>query len=308
MAFLRSLKLANKSSFGRRKALFEGVLAGTLFGTAAILIRLLKDVDVLSIAFWRLVIAFLVLAAAIFFLRRPFGFGLLKRNLVQVLFLGVLLGSHFVLFVSAVMDTTIINATVLVNTTPIWSLLVSVLILGVRPTRLAVSGVLVSFLGIAIIAYAEVASPTFSVGLMGNLMAVCAAVVEAFYLSYGRDIRRRVPILGLMLVIYTASALTVLSVNGVLSRSAPTLPDVSWTIVLVLLGLGVLPTAVAHTLYFSSLASLKSFETATLALLEPISATLLGLLLFAEIPDPLFVLGAVLVLGGIVSVAAGKLT
>jgi len=49
--------LADKSSFGRKKALIEGVLAGTFFGTAAILIRLLEDIDVFSIAFWRLVIS-----------------------------------------------------------------------------------------------------------------------------------------------------------------------------------------------------------------------------------------------------------
>jgi EamA domain-containing membrane protein RarD len=45
--------LANKSSFGRKKALIESVLAGTFFGTAAIFIRLLEDIDVFSIAFWR---------------------------------------------------------------------------------------------------------------------------------------------------------------------------------------------------------------------------------------------------------------
>ena len=297
--------MANKLSFGRKKALFEGVLAGTLFGTAAILIKLLKDVDIFSIAFWRLAIAFLVLAATIFFSRKPFGFGLLKRNFVQVLSLGGLLGLHFVLFVSAVMDTTIINATVLVNTTPIWSLMISVLILGVKPTRLAFLGLIVSFLGVAIIAYADVASATFGLNLKGDLEALFAAVVEAFYLSYGRGIRRKVPILSLMLFIYMLSTLTVLAA-GAAARSAPIFSAVSLKVVLVLVGLGVLPTALAHTLYFSSLSSLKSFETATLALLEPIAATLLGVFIFVEIPHFLFVLGGVLVLGGIFSVAAGK--
>lgn len=306
MVSLRIRKLTDKLSVGRRRALFEGILAGIFFGTAAVLIRLLVGVDVFSIAFWRLVIAFFVLAATIFLLRKPFGLSLLKRKLIRILLLGVLLGTHFVLFASAVMDTTIINATVLVNTTPVWSLLISVLILGVKPSRLAVLGLLVSFLGVAIIAYADVASPTFSLGLKGNLEALLAAVAEAFYLSYGRDIRRKVPILGLMFIIYMLSALTVLVAAGVITRSAPTLPVAGLEIALILVGLGVLPTAVAHTLYFSSLSSLRSFETATLALLEPITATLLGVLVFAEIPQHLFVLGAVLVLGGIISVAAGK--
>ena len=297
--------MANKLSFGRKQALFEGVLAGTLFGTAAVLIRLLKDVDVFSIALWRLIIAFLILAATIFFLRKPFGFGLLKRNFVHVLFLGVLLGLHFVLFVSAVKDTTIINATVLVNTTPIWSLLVSVLILGVKPTRLAVLGLIISFLGVSIIAYADVTSPAFIFNLKGDFEALLAAVVEAFYLSYGRNTRRKIPLLSLMLFIYMLATLTVLA-TSVMAKSAPVFFTVNLEAILILVGLGILPTALAHTLYFSSLSSLKSFETATLALLEPIAATLLGVLIFAEIPSALFILGAVFVLGGIISVAIHK--
>ncbi|MDH5462389.1 MAG: DMT family transporter [Candidatus Bathyarchaeota archaeon] len=297
--------MAKKSSSGRKKALIEGVLAGTFFGTAAIFIRLLEDIDVFSIAFWRLVIAFVVLAAAIFLLRKPFGFSLLKRNFLQVVFLAVLLGLHFVLFVSAVMDTTIINATVLVNTTPIWSLLISVLILGEKPSRLAVLGLIVSFLGVTIIACSDIASPMFGLNLKGDLKALFAAVAEAFYLTYGRNIRRKMPILSLMLFIYILSTLTILA-GSAAAGSVPNFSAFDLKVSLALIGLGVLPTALAHTLYFSSLSSLKSFETATLALLEPMTATLFGVFIFAEVPHLPFVLGAVFVLGGIVSVAAGK--
>lgn len=286
----------------RKIALFEGVLAGILFGTASVLIRLLEGVDVFSIAFWRLAIAFLILAATIFLLKKPFSVSLFKKKFPQVLFLGLLLGLHFVLFASAVQDTTILNATVLVNTTPIWSLMISVLILGVKPTRLAVVGLIVSVLGVSIIACADTASPTFSLNLKGDLEALLAALVEAFYLSYGRDTRRKVPILSLMLFIYMLSTLAVLAAS-ILVKSPPMVSNISPEAFLILVGLGVLPTALAHTSYFSSLSSLKSFETATLALLEPIAATLIGVLIFAEVPNALFILGAAFVLGGIISVA-----
>jgi drug/metabolite transporter (DMT)-like permease len=292
-------------SGGRRKALLEGVLAGAFFGTAAVLIRLLRGVDVFSIAFWRLVVAFLVLAIIIFLFKRPFEPSFLKENIIRILLLGVLLGSHFVLFVSAVMDTTIINATVLVNTTPVWSLLISVFVLGSKPTRLGVLGLLVSLAGVTIIAYADVTSPTLGLNLKGDLEALFAAIAEGFYLNYGRSIRRKTPILSIMPLIYIISALTVLA-TGLVAKSGPAFSAFGFENVLILLGLGVLPTAVAHTLYFSSLSSLKSFETATMALLEPITATLLGALIFAEIPQHLFVFGAVLVLGGIISVAADR--
>jgi drug/metabolite transporter (DMT)-like permease len=62
----------------------------------------------------------------------------------------------------------------------------------------------------------------------------------------------------------------------------------------------------AHTLYFSSLSNLRSFETATMALLEPVGATVLGALLFGEVPAPLFIFGAALVLLGITFMAKGE--
>ena len=66
------------------------------------------------------------------------------------------------------------------------------------------------------------------------------------------------------------------------------------------------PTAIAHTLEFSSLSGLKSFETATMALLEPIGATVLAAALFQEVPGPIFAVGAAVVLVGVLFVGKGK--
>jgi len=296
--------LSDRLKKDRRIALLEGMTAGALFGTAAIFIRLLGGLSVFSIALWRLIIASTFLAVLLIVLKRPFAQNLFKKNLPQILVLGILLGLHFILFVSAVLETTILNATVLVNTTPIWSMFVSSLVFKLKPSRLAVLGILASFLGVGIIAYGDASSRTWTVNLKGDLEAIFAAVVEAFYLSYGRDVRRRLSLLNLMLTIYIASAFTVL-VWGVLSRSSFTFPTQPG-LILALIGLGLLPTALAHTFYFSSLFNLKSFETATMALLEPIGATLLGIVIFTQVPDALFVLGAAFVLSGIISVALSE--
>lgn len=287
----------------RRVALFEGVTAGAIFGTAAVLIRLLPGLNIFSIALWRLVIASLVIGLLILAFRRPFGSELLRKNFREILVFGFLLGLHFMLFVSSVMNTTILNATVLVNTTPIWSMFISTLAFKIKPSRLAILGVFASFAGVCIIAYSDLVSSqgTLTLNFIGDLEAVLAAISEAFYLSYGRKTRSRVPLLSLMLIIYLASALTVLA-TGVLAGSTFAFPH-RLELILPLIGLGVLPTAVAHTFYFSSLSNLKSYETATMALLEPIGATILGIIIFAEIPNLLFVSGAVFVLSGIVSIA-----
>jgi len=222
--------------------------------------------------------------------------------------LGVLLALHFVFFISAVKDTSILNATVFVNTTPIFSMFVSALVFRLKPSQLAMGGVAVSFAGILVIAYAEtlglgmnLGSVVSSASVVGDLEAMAAAVVEAFYLNYGRRVRGQSDILAIMLPIYALAAISVSLLSFPLTFAAPTLP-VGFTSTLSILALGLIPTAMAHTLYFSSLSNLKSFETATMALLEPIGATLLGAALFSEYPTFPFIVGAVLILLGIVLV------
>lgn len=288
----------------RKIALLEGITAGGLFGTGAIFLRLLEGLSVFSKALWRLVIASVFLVIFLVVLRRPFIKNLLRKSLSQILVLGVLLGLHFIFFVSAVSDTTILNATVLVNTTPIWSMFVSSLVFKLKPSRLAVLGILTSFAGVSVITFGDVSSRVGVITLKGDLEAIFAAVVEAFYLSYGRDTRRKVPLLSLMLTIYVFAAFTVL-IGAIVTSSNINFP-IQPSLILLLIGMGLLPTALAHTFYFSSLSHLKSFETATMALLEPIGATFLGILIFAEVPATIFVLGAVLVLVGIVFVALSK--
>jgi len=105
-----------------------------------------------------------------------------------------------------------------------------------------------------------------------------------------------------MMAIYVFSAITVVAIGLATGQSLA--PPMQLDQILPLIGLGILPTAMAHTFYFSSLSHLKSFETAAMALLEPVGATLLGLAIFpSQVPKPLFALGAVLVLSGIIAVA-----
>ena len=296
----------------RKLALTEGIAAGVLFGTAAIFIRFLQNLDAFSIAFWRLIIACLALAMTVMVLGKSFHLNLVRKNLKELFILSFFLSLHFIFFVSAVKDTTILNATVLVNTTPIFSTFISSFVFKLKPSRLAILGLTISFIGVGVIAYTETITANtniplsgFSPSLKGDLEAVLAALVESFYLNYGRKIRNQMAIFSTMFPIYMLAALIV----GVLSIPAmnniPILPTET-VILFSLVGLGILPTAIAHTLYFSSLSNLKSFETATMALLEPVGATFLGLVIFEEIPQYLFILGAALILLGIIFIVKEK--
>jgi len=287
----------------RKTALTEGLTAGVLFGTAAIFVRLVEHLDSLSIVFWRLVIACVALAVMSVVLQRTSEFGLVKKKFKELLVLSVFIGLHFVFFTASLKDTTILNATVLVSTVPFFSMLVSILFFKLMPTRFALVGLAISFIGVCVIALGETSlfkpsGPGISQSLRGDLEAVAAALAEVVYLNYGRKVRSQMNILSIMIPIYAFTAFVI----GIVSIPAgnPAFSLLSFpSSILPLLGLGLLPTAIAHTLYFSSLSNLKSFETATMSLLEPVGATILGIAVFQEIPAPIFVAGAGLTLAGI---------
>jgi drug/metabolite transporter (DMT)-like permease len=286
----------------RRRSLLEGLMAGLLFGSAAVLIRLL-NMNVFSTSIWRLIIASIILAFAILVFRQKLDVRLVGHNAKDFLVLGMLLGIHFIFFVSAVKNTSILNATVLVNTTPIFSLVISTFIYKLNPSKIALAGIFLSFIGACVIVYGDTKAGE-SGNLIGDIEAAIAALAEGFYLNYGRERRSRFPLLPTMLFLYLAATLTV----GVATIATGTTFDTTINLanILPLIGLGILPTAAAHTLYFSSLSNLKSFETATLALIEPIGATLLGIVLFAEVPTSVFVLGATVLLIGVFAVGMGE--
>jgi drug/metabolite transporter (DMT)-like permease len=300
----------------RKFTLLEGITAGILFGTASIFIRFMPELDVFPIAFWRLIIASAVLLMIVLIFQKSHSLGGLRRSwksLKNLFLLGFFLGLHFIFFISAVKDTTILNATVLVNTTPIFSMFVSAFLFGLKPSRFAILGITIAISGVCIIAYAEttvansacIAATHVTPSLKGDLEAVLAAFVEALYLSYGKKIREQSAILSTMLPIYIFAAVTVAALSTMGGGKTLAFPTET-ALILPLVGLGVLPTAAAHTLYFSSLSNLKSFETATMALLEPVGATSLGIILFNEWPMPIFVAGTALILAGIVFVSRGE--
>jgi len=280
----------------RTTALIKGAWAGVLFGTAAIFIRLLSNMDSLSIALGRVVIASSAIAIMLLVAKPRVQANALRELGRFVIALGMLIGMHILLFVSAVKDTSILNATVLVNTTPIFAMIFSCAILRTRPSTTSVLGASMAFTGMLALTFTET-----SLGLVGNLRgdieATAAAVLEGLYLNIGKGVRRRIPALVAMLPIYITATALVIGATSMSGRGI--VIPIESSVLLPLLGLGLLPTAIGHTLYFSSLSDLKSFQTATLAMIEPIMASLLGLFIFGEVPSVMFVFGAAMILLGI---------
>jgi drug/metabolite transporter (DMT)-like permease len=294
----------------RRLSFAEGTIAGITFGTASIFVRLLGVLDTFSIAFWRMIVACAILLIVVFVLQKSFNISLVKKNLRELFILSLLLGMHFIFFVSAVKDTTVLNATALVSAAPLFSVFISSFVFKLRPSATAIVGLVFSLIGVCVIGLAEAAASSMHSSahfptLKGDLEAILAAVTIAIYLNYGKKMRSKMSLLSTMLPTYALTAV-VIGLVSVLAGSIVKAVPAELGLILPLVGLGLLPTAIAHTLEFSSLSNLKPFETANMALLEPVGATILAAIVFQEVPGPIFVAGAAMVSAGVLFIGKGK--
>ncbi len=278
--------------------LIEGALAGIFFGTSALFIRLMPELSAASIAFFRLSLsaAFLAVGHALLKGNAPLPSNVGAKRLVAM---GVLLGLHVLLFTAAVKLTAVLNAAVLVNTTPIWAIAISYVLWRHVPDRTAMLGTALAIAGVTVISGSQLAfSPS---NLIGDFLAVISAASWALYLVVAKPVRQSGNPLVLLPYVYGTAALTI-AASSLATGEVVRFPTSSE--LLPLLGQALLPTTLGHTLQFASLRGLTPHQASTLALLEPVVASTLAAAFLQELPRPELTLGASLVITGIYFVAS----
>jgi drug/metabolite transporter (DMT)-like permease len=276
-------------------------VASFFFGSSAILIRFATEASAISLTFFRLLIAAVAMIL--------FGFAshslrsLGKRDLLLAVVSGAVLSLHFVTFIFAVKETTIANATFLVNTSPIMLAVISPLLIKEKTTYREWIAVAVATMGILLVANAGHGFRAFG---LGDLSAILAAFFVAIYTIVGRYLRTS-QISTACYTSYVYSAATVTSLAMVAFSPAQTLKPYDFQNLLAIIGLGIFPTTLGHTLYNHALGSVKTVTANLFPLMEPIIASLLAVVLFAEIPTITQAAGYSLILVGVV-IVAGSMT
>ncbi|MGH7365112.1 MAG: DMT family transporter [Candidatus Rokuibacteriota bacterium] len=128
---------------------------------------------------------------------------------------------------------------------------------------------------------------------LGALLALGAGVSYAVYAVAAKGLLARVTPIAVSAITFTLAA--VFLAPALLGEPAlgPALAA-GWPLLLYL-GLG--PTAVAYALFTAGLGRVPATAAGIVSLLEPLTATLLGVLLFGERLGPLGLIGALLLLG-----------
>jgi len=247
-------------------------------------------------AFWRLLISFtVILCYSVVFDIGALSFKALSlRQAVKSMFSGVSLALHFLLWMRSLFLIPVALSTTLVVTYPLINVPIERYVTQRKPSIRELLGLALAFAGV-VVAVRPYSSTTG--GLEGVFLAVGGAVLAAIYFSLGRDLRMS----GVKLTTYTIlsygfASLTLLTYGLLNSVSLVPERTSSW-VYLILLAL--IPMLGGHTVMNYLLKHLKSYVVTSIALGEPLGASLLAALFLGQVPSNEVFIGMALTLCGI---------
>ncbi len=286
--------------------LFSVLVCGILaVSTASILIKsaLNDGVPPLVVAAYRLTFAALILTPLVLHSRRAELRHLTRRDWRWSLFSGFFLALHFAAWISSLNYTTVTSSVVLVTTGPIWVALLSWLLWHERMTRPVVIGLIIAVAGGMLVGFSD--SAGLGLGgtqLWGDFLALAGAWFVAGYLLIGRQLRDRMSLLTYIYIVYGSAALWLIALAALSGASFTRLPngqlypDSAYVWMLLL---AILPQLVGHSSYNYALRFLPPTYVAIVSLAEPIGSSILAFILLQEVPPPVTILGAIVILIGI---------
>ncbi len=271
-----------------------GVLA---ISVSAILIRFAQagQTPSLVIAAWRMVMAAAVLWPLALWRRRDELKRVDSAEMPLALLAGVMLAAHFAAWITSLAYTSVATSTVLVNTSPLWVALASPFLLKEPVGRPAKIGVGLVLLGSLLISLADLGGGRAP--LIGNLLALVGALTGSGYFLIGRRLRPHLSALTYTSLVYGIAAALL---TGLCLATGQRLWGYPPQTYLLFALMALIPQLLGHSSFNYALGFLPAAYVMVAVVSEPIGASLLALLLLAEVPSRLTVLGGAVILGGII--------
>ena len=235
--------------------------------------------------------------------------GLSHREFGLAVLSGFFLAVHFATWILSLEYTSVASSVVLVTTNPLWVALLAPIFLKERLTAAILLGLLVAMGGGVVVAMSDscvrsasgfdcppLAEFVQGEAFFGNLLALIGAWTGAGYILIGRSLRQKLSLTAYIFLVYGVAG-TILV--GMVAASGLEVIGFSPPIYLYLLLLALLPQLLGHSSFNWALAHLPASYVSIALLGEPISSTILAYFLLGEVPGNLKILGAWLILAGI---------
>jgi drug/metabolite transporter (DMT)-like permease len=183
-------------------------------------------------------------------------------------------------------------ASFLMASTPIWTSLLAVLFLGERLNIMGWSGILLSFLGIALIASERGHGLQFS---PGALIILAGAISYGVYMVLQKRLLRRYQALEFTCYSFCAGSLLLVPFGrgaAATLRAAPA--SATWALIF----LGIFPAAIANVAWAYAMSQLPASRLSSFLYLMPLATVVIAWLWLGEVPTFLTWIGGALALAG----------
>ncbi len=281
----------NVERFDSRMAVLVATVA---VSTSAILIRYAGS-GPMTIAFYRLFFTSLMLLPWFVFRRKEEIKTLGRSDWIRLASVGLVLAAHFAFWIASVNMTTIANSVVLVSTHPLMVALIATLLLKETPSRIALAGGSIATIGVFFMFISEITLE----GLVGNLFALIGALAAGLYIVAGRSERKKISTVTYCFIVYGFCSIFLAPLAFIESGFRPAVLS-DWYL---FLAMALVPGILGHTMYNYALGKVPALFVSTALVGEPLLASIFAWMLLSEIPSGWSLIGAPLVLAGILFAA-----
>ena len=199
---------------------------------------------------------------------------------------------------TAIQETSIAVATILLYTAPVFVTLLSRIFFREAFTPRKIAALFITLLGCTLVA-GVVREGTEALSSYGLMLGLASGFFYALYSIFGKAALQKYDSLTVTLYTFLFAAMAVTPFSN-LGEVLPLI--VQPQVLLWAIGLGLLSTTLPYLLYTKSLSLIESSRASIIATLEPVIAALLSVLVFQEQLSVWQYLGIILVIGAVVLV------
>ncbi|WP_418750343.1 DMT family transporter [Frisingicoccus sp.] len=271
------------------------IVLGTVSISLSAIFARMASAPSIILVFYRMLFACVLLLPVVFVKCRDELKRLQRKDIFLCACSGLFLGMHFTLYFESLKYTSIAASVVLVNLEVFF---VALFLFFMYREKIPVKGILgigAAFLGTVLIAVTDMGSGSNVV--FGDILAFGGSFCVAVYTLIGRSCRTHISTSVYTCFVYGFACLTVGIAALISGTPFSGYEPVNYGLAL---GMTIFCTFFGHSVYSWGLKYLNASYITTIKLLEPVFASILGLLIFREIPGAFVILGGAVVIGGII--------
>jgi drug/metabolite transporter (DMT)-like permease len=276
-------------------ALFTGIIC---ISSSAIFVKYLESrgLPLLGVAFFRMLLTIAILAPWTIIKQTAEIQQFTRQQWLLLIGSGLFLALHFGTWTVSLNYIPVARSVLLVTCHPIFTVLISWLLLAERPSPRTLLAIMAALMGVIVIMAESLSSMRQSTSLIGDLLALTGAVTIVGYLIIGKQLRHKMSLASYTGIVYSICAGLLFLTCWILQVNLQQFQPNDY---IFLAALALIPTLGGHTI-FNFLLKQVSPTLVSLAFLgEPLGASLLALLIWRQVPSPYTLGGGALIIGGI---------